>query len=159
MKSRQIHKILILSGIAGIIGIVVFMVILQVDIARAQSFIEAYQNLIRDSRLLTQHYQSEIGKWKIKEYNNYTMISVTDHYLPEFQKIVKRAEMLHPPGKYSESLGLIIKSFNSEILSYKHFRIFLASGNQAEDEKSTQLLSEALQYETRSFISFRAAST
>jgi hypothetical protein len=42
MKSRQIHKILILSGIAGIIGIVVFMVILQVDIARAQSFIEAY---------------------------------------------------------------------------------------------------------------------
>src|SRR5919204_3367171 len=114
MKARQIHKILIFSGIAGIIGIVVFMLFLQLETSRAQNFIEAYQNLIGDSRLLTQHYQSEIGKWKIKEYDNNTMISITDHYLPEFQKIVKRAERLHPPSKYSESVGLIIKSFNSE---------------------------------------------
>ena len=38
--------------------------------------------------------------------------------------------------------------------SYKHFRTFLITGNKTEDDISTQLLSNALKYEIKSFAAF-----
>src|SRR5438128_979504 len=55
------------------------------------SFHKSYEILINDSRLLTQTYQNEVGKWQLKQYNNSTMASITDSYLPKFQKLVDRA--------------------------------------------------------------------
>jgi hypothetical protein len=38
--------------------------------------------------------------------------------------------------------------------SYRHFRNFLENGSTIEDEKSTQLLSDALGYEFNSFAAY-----
>jgi hypothetical protein len=120
-----------------------------------QIFHESYEMLINDSHLLTQSYQKEIGKWQSKQYDNKTMISVTDNYLPKFQKLVNRAEALQPiTEKYLQAKDLYIKSLQSEIESYKHFRTFLITGNNTEDDISTQLLSNALKYEIKSFAAF-----
>jgi hypothetical protein len=120
-----------------------------------QIFHWSYEMLINDSHLLTQSYQKEIGKWQSKQYDNKTMTSVTDNYLPKFQKLVNRAEALQPTtAKYLQPKDLYIKSLQSEIESYKHFRNFLVTGNKTEDDISTQLLSNALKYEIKSFAAF-----
>jgi hypothetical protein len=120
-----------------------------------QSFHIDYEMLINDSHSLTQNYQKEIGKWQSKQYDNKTMISITDNYLPEFQKLVNRAQSLQPTtAKYLQAKDLYVKSLQSEIRSYIHFRSFLVTGNRAEDDTSTQLLSNALKYEIKSFAAF-----
>jgi hypothetical protein len=122
---------------------------------RTQSFHVAYETLINDSRSLTQSYQSEIGKWQSKQYDNKTMILITDKYLPEFQKLVNRVQALQPTtAKYLQAKSLYIKSIQSEIGSYVHFRNFLVTGNKTEDDISTHLLSTALKYEIKSFAAF-----
>jgi hypothetical protein len=120
-----------------------------------QSFHVAYEMLINDSHALTQSYQKEIGKWESKQYDNKTMISITDNYFPEFQKLVNRAQALQPTtAKYLQAKDLYIKSLQFEIGSYTHFRSFLVTNNKIEDDTSTQLLSNALKYEIKSFAAF-----
>jgi hypothetical protein len=121
-----------------------------------QAFSEAYAALLDDSRTLTHNYQNEIGKWKLKQYSNVTMISITDNYLPKFQSLVDRAKLLPDSEKYSQARDFTIKSFQSEIESYKHFRNLLATGNSTEDTKATQLLSDALRYEDLAFAAFNS---
>jgi hypothetical protein len=121
----------------------------------AHFFHVAYEMLINNSHALTQSYQKEIGKWQSKQYDNKTMILITDKYLPEFQKLVNRAQALQPTtAKYLQARDLYIKSLQSEIWSYMHFRYFLVTGNKTEDDISTQLLSNALKYEIKSFDAF-----
>ena len=120
-----------------------------------QPFRLSYGMLINDSYSLTQSYQKEIGKWQSKQYDNKTMILITDKYLPKFQKLVNRAASLQPTtSKYLQAKDLYIKSLQSEIGSYMHFRIFLVTGSRTEDDTSTQLLSNALNYEIKSFAAF-----
>ena len=120
-----------------------------------QSFHVAYETLINDSHSLTQSYQDNIGKWLSKRYDNKTMILITDKYLPNFHKLVSRAQALQPTtAKYLEAKDSYIKSLQSEIASYMHFRNFLSTGNNMEDNISTQLLTNALKYEINSFAAF-----
>ena len=82
-------------------------------------------------------------------------VLITDKYLPEFQKLVSRAQALqHSTPKYLQAKDLYIKSLQSEIESYMHFRSFLVTGDRTEDNTSTQLLSNALKYEIKSFAAF-----
>ena len=122
---------------------------------KSQSFHVAYETLINDSHSLTESYQKEIGKWQSKQYDNKKMISITDNYLPKFQKLVNRVQALQPTTiKYLQAKDLYIKSLQSEIGSYMHFWNFLATGNKTEDNISTQLLSNALKHEINSFTAF-----
>ena len=76
---------------------------------------------------------------------NKTIILITDKYLPEFHKLVDRAQALQPTTtKYLEAKNLYVKSLQSEIGSYRHFRSFLDTGNNTENNISTQLLTNAL---------------
>ena len=120
-----------------------FLVSLQIENAKEQAFAEAYGRLVTDSRALTQSYQTEIGKWKSRQFNNGTMISITDQYLPKSQKLIDRAKELQSTGKYSKSRDFSIQSFQSELESYRHFRSFLVTLDRVEDAMSTQLLSDA----------------
>ena len=61
-----------------------------------QPFQLSYEMLINESYFLTQSYQKEIGKWQSRQYDNKTMILITDNYLPKFQKLVNRAASLQP---------------------------------------------------------------
>ena len=120
-----------------------------------QPFQLSYEMLINESYSLTQSYQKEIGKWQSRQYDNKTMILITDNYLPKFQKLVNRAASLQPTtSKYLQAKDLYIKSLQSEIGSYIHFRSFLVTGSRTEDDTSTQLLSNALHYEIKSFAAF-----
>ena len=120
-----------------------------------QSFHIAYEMLISDSHSLTQDYQSQIGEWLSKQYDNKTTILITDKYLPEFHKLVNGARALQPTTtKYLQAKDLHVKSLQSEIGSYMHFRNFLDTGNNTEDKISTQLLTNALKYEINSFTAF-----
>ena len=120
-----------------------------------RTFHKSYEMLINDSHALTQSYQKEIGKWQSKQYDNKTMISVTDNHMPKFEKLVSRAEDLQPTTKkYLQAKDLYTKSLQSEMESYKHFRNYLVTSNKTEDDISTQLLSNALKYETKSFAAF-----
>jgi hypothetical protein len=66
--------------------------------------------------------------------------------------------MLQPPTeKYVKSRDFIVQSFESELQSYQHFRNFLITHNITEDNKSNQLLSDALNYETYAFSAFNSA--
>jgi hypothetical protein len=120
-----------------------------------QPFQLSYEMLINESYSLTQSYQKEIGKWQSRQYDNKTMILITDNYLPKFQKLVNRAASLQPTtSKYLQAKDLYIKSLQSEIGSYMYFRSFLVTGSRTEDDTSTQLLSNALHYEIKSFAAF-----
>ena len=120
-----------------------------------QTFHLSYEMLINDSHFLTQSYQKEIGKWQSKQYDNKKMISITDNYLPKFQKLVNRVQALRSTTlEYLKAKDLYVKSLESEIASYMHFRNFLVTGNTIEDDTSTQLLSNALKYEIKSFAAF-----
>ena len=157
MKYKQRERIIIFCGIGVLAMIIVSAVYLQMQRSNTQAFSEAYTRLIDDSRRLTYNYQNEVGKWKLKQYSNDTMISITDQYLPKFQLLVDKAKSLPDSEKYSKVRGFTIQSFQSEIESYKHFRNLLVTDNNAEDGKSTQLLSDALRYETQAFAAFNAA--
>ena len=120
-----------------------------------QPFHLSYEMLINDSHFLTQSYQKEIGKWQSKQYDSKKMISITDSYLPKFQKLVNRVQTLQPTTpEYLKAKDLYVISLESEIASYMHFRNFLVTGNMIEDDTSTQLLSNALKYEIKSFAAF-----
>ena len=83
------------------------------------------------------------------------MMSVPDNYLPMFQKSVGGVEALKPATEnYIHAKEWYIKSLQFELESYRHFRNFLENGSPIEDEKSTQLLSNALRYEFNSFSAF-----
>ncbi|HZA06624.1 MAG TPA: hypothetical protein VE619_02875, partial [Nitrososphaeraceae archaeon] len=158
-KRRQRERIIIFSGIGVIVIIIAFAVYLEMQRLKAQAFTEAYARLLDDSRSLTHNYQNEVGKWKLKQYPNNTMISITNEYLPKFQSLVDRAKALPTPEKYTKARDFTVQSFQSEMESYEHFRNLLATGNRTEDTKSTQLLSDALRYETQAFSAFNAANS
>ena len=159
MKYKQRERIIIFSGVSALAIIIAFGVSLQLEHSKVQAFTEAYAKLLDDSRILTHNYQNEVGKWKLKQYSNGTIISITDEYLPKFESLVDRAKSLPASEKYSKAREFTIHSLQSEIESYKHFRNLLTTGNNAEDTKSTQLLSDALKYETQAFAAFKAAGS
>lgn len=156
-KRKMQTKVFTYAGFGAIGIIVVFMVFLTLANARAEAFARQYGSIITQSRSLTAEYQDEIGKWSKKQYDNATMISITDEYLPKFQKQLDDAKALDAPDKYTDARDLIIKSLDSEMQSYVHFRQYLVTGLQVEDDRSTELLSLALQYEDESFSAFTAA--
>jgi hypothetical protein len=157
MKRRQKERIAIIIGLGVITVGLAFMFSLQLQNTKAEAFVESYGKLVTDSRNLTQSYQSQVGKWKLKQYDNSTMVSITDQYLPKFQSLVDRAKALQPPQKFTRSRDFLVLSFQSEMESYKHFRNFLTTGLRAEDDVSTKFLSDALRYETNSFSVFNSA--
>ena len=83
------------------------------DTNMTSTFHHSYGVLINDSQLLTQNYQSEIGKWRLKQYDNKAMMSVTDNYSPMFQKLVGRVEALkHTTEKYIQAKEWISNRFS-----------------------------------------------
>ena len=150
---QPLHAMALMTVSSSSIGSVANTIIIGDNVT--QTFHQSYEMLINDSHLLTQSYQGEIGKWLSKQYSNNTMVRITDNYLPKFQKLIDRAESLKPTAdNYNQAKGLYVRSLQSEMESYIHFPNFLTTGNHIEDEKSTQLLSDALRYEFNSFAAF-----
>ena len=81
------------------------------------------------------------------QYDNSTLISITDSFVPKFENLVNSAQNMTFPKDYKNIHDALVNSLKSETDSYKHFRNYLVSGNKTEDEISTDFLTKALQYE------------
>ncbi|HEX9320478.1 MAG TPA: hypothetical protein VF884_16215 [Nitrososphaeraceae archaeon] len=112
-----------------------------------QEFRTSLSAIVNQSQTLTKSYQDEIGKWRTNQYDNSTTISITDSFVPKFENITNTAQNMTYPNDYKYVHDALVNSLKSETESYQHFRNYLASGNKTEDEISTDLLTNALQYE------------
>jgi hypothetical protein len=112
-----------------------------------QEFRSSLSGIVNQSLILTKSYQDEIGKWMSHQYDNSTLISITDSFVPKFVNLVNSAQNMTFPKDYKNIHDALVNSLKSETDSYKHFRNYLVSGNKTEDEISTDLLTKALQYE------------
>jgi hypothetical protein len=111
-----------------------------------QEFRSSLSGIVNQSLILTKSYHDEIGKWA-NQYDNSTLISITDSFVPKFENLVNSAQNMTFPKDYKNINDALVNSLKSETDSYKHFRNYLVSGNKTEDEISTDLLTKALQYE------------
>ena len=122
-----------------------------IAIATSQSDLEyfrsALSHIVNESQQLTKSYQDEIRKWTSGQYDNYTLISVTDSFLPKFDNLISNAKNMTYPNEYKYVHEALVNSLSSETESYRHYRDYLVSGNKTEDDVSTDLLSQAFQYE------------
>ena len=123
-------------------------------------FVNLFQTIVIKSHLLTHNYQVQVAKWERRGYDNHTMASITDNYLPKYQNLIDETMSLsfQAPSKYGKAIELYLKSLESEFQSYIHFKNYLLTGNLMENETSVQLLSDALRYEAESFAAFKSVS-
>lgn len=112
-----------------------------------ESFHSTLRSIVNESQYLTKSYQDEIRKWTSGAYNNYTLILITDSFLPKFENLIINAKNMIYPQEYKYVHEALVNSLESETDSYRHFRNYLVSGNKTEDDISTDLLSLAFQYE------------
>ena len=121
------------------------------------SFVNSFEKAVNESHNLNQSYQHEAGKWKTHQYDNKTMISITNNYLLKYENLVNESKALQPPKQYQNATELYTKSLESELQSYTHFRNYLSTNNTAENELSTRLLSDAFRYEVDSFKELKSS--
>src|SRR2546422_9479567 len=143
MKRKQKSRIITIGGIVAIAVLVGFMISLQVEVMRNNKFKRGFEKIVIDVNTLTQQYQGEESKWQ-KNYDNSTMISVINQYLPKYQELVDRAEALDTPERYKESQGYLVSAIESEKQSNEHFRNYLVTGDQQEYGRSSDLLTKSL---------------
>jgi type II secretory pathway pseudopilin PulG len=159
-KKRRVIIITAIFAMAIIAVIIYLIVTLQLQNIKRQSFVESFESLVSKAHMLTQSYQREVGKWQAKQYDNKTMISITNDYLPKYKGLLNESKALNPfpPGRqYQNAVELYTKSIELELQSNIDFRNYLSTGNLAENETSSRLLSDALRYETDSFAAFKSA--
>ena len=57
------------------------------------SFVNSFEKVVNESHNLTQSYQHEAGKWKTRQYDNKTMISITNNYLLKYENLVNESSV------------------------------------------------------------------
>jgi hypothetical protein len=144
LKSKKsLLGIVILAAIVSI-GLLVFANPFK---SNTQIFTESLRVLVSKSGDLTRNYQEEVGKWNMKKFDNLTMITITDRYLSQFEKLENEAKALNVPNEYENIRESFVSSVESEASSYEHFKNYLISGNKTEDQLSSDKLSLAFKQE------------
>jgi hypothetical protein len=116
------------------------------------------ENVIDKAVNLTRSYQSEIALWNDHKYSNETMAKITENYLPKFIAQLDQFNKTSAPAKYSKVKDNYVKSFDSEIKSYRLFDIFLKTNNSTANNLSNDYFSSALTFETIARNAFTAAN-
>ena len=144
MKSKKsLLGIVILAAIVSI-GLLVFANPFK---SNTQIFTESLRVLVSKSGDLTRNFQEEVAKWNMKKFDNLTMITITDRYLSQFEKLENEAKALNVPNEYENIRESFVSSVESEASSYEHFKNYLISGNKTEDQLSSDKLSLAFKQE------------
>jgi hypothetical protein len=155
MNRKLRQKIIAFTGL-GIAAVLIAMFsISDLQSNIPENFSNSYQTMVTQARQLTQSFQSEMGKWQSKQYDNTTMIKITNAYLPKFHKLINSIESSQSTPKFENTKDFYTKSLESELLSYTNFRNYLLTDNRSAYKQSIQLLSDSLNYETKSFNAFR----
>jgi len=156
MKRKQKSRIITIGGIVAIAVLVGFMISLQVEVMRNNKFKRGFEKIVIDVNTLTQQYQGEESKWQ-KNYDNSTMISVINQYLPKYQELIDRAEALDTPERYKESQGYLVSAIESEKQSNEHFRNYLVTHDKQEYDRSSDLLTKSLTDSANADAAIKAA--
>ena len=157
MKRKQKSRIITIGGIVAIAVLVGFMISLQVEVMRNNKFKRGFEKIVIDVNTLTQQYQAEESKWLAKNYNNSTMISVINQYLPKYQELIDRAEALDTPERYKESQSYLVSAIESEKQSNEHFRNYLVTHDKQEYDRSSDLLTKSLTDSANADAAIKAA--
>jgi len=112
-----------------------------------EDFKDSVNTLVHQSQHLTKSYHDEIGKWRMHQYDNYTLAHITDTFIPKFENLTNSARIMTYPEDYKYVHEALVNSLSFETDSYRHFREYLLSGNITEDEISNKLFSRAFEYE------------
>src|SRR5205809_4599859 len=156
MKRKQNSRIITIGGIVAIAVLVGFMISLQVEVMRNNKFKRGFEKIVIDVNTLTQQYQGEESKWQ-KNYDNSTMISVINQYLPKYQELIDRAEALDTPERYKESQSYLVSAIESEKQSNEHFRNYLVTHDKQEYDRSSDLLTKSLTDSANADAAIKAA--
>ena len=128
-------------------GINKFAIVSDFPQTSIEDFKDSLNNFVHQSQHLTKSYHDEIGKWRMHQYDNYTLAYITDTFIPKFEKLTNIARIMTYPEDYKYVHDALVNSLSFETDSYKHFRVYLLSGNITEDEISNKLFSRAFEYE------------
>jgi hypothetical protein len=118
---------------------------------QSTTFPKSFENLVHEAHNLTHSYQNEVAKWRTHQYDNKTMISVTNSYLPKYENLVSQSKTLQPPKQFQNGTDLYTKSLESELQGYIHFKNYLSTNNSTENELYSKYLSDAFKDEIDSF--------
>jgi hypothetical protein len=140
---KQTRRLIIFGGIAVIGALIAFMVFLQVEASRNNDFKRAFERIVIDTNALTQQYTAEEDMWLSRDNN--TMIQVIDQYLPRYDELIERAKALNTPEKYKSAHDYLVSAIELERQSHQHFRNYLATADQSEYEKSSEMISRSLE--------------
>jgi len=155
-RSRRLTRQLILFGGIAIIGaLIAFMVYLQVEASQNNDFKRAFETIVVDTNSLTRQYTAEEDTWLPKDNN--TMIQVIDQYLPRYDALIEKAKALNTPDKYKSAQDYLVSAIELERQSYQHFRNYLATQDQSEYEKSSELISQSLEQSINADAAIKAA--
>lgn len=157
VKGSRVQKAVVIGGFAAIGALVIFMVMLQISGAQNATFKQQWDGIAYDSIALTKEYQAQEGKWVAKQYDNKTMASIVDSYMPRYQQLIDRANAMQTPDRYAESRDLMVKAIQTEKDSNEHFKMFLLTGDQAEYKMVQDLTSLSLKYSSEADEAVKAA--
>jgi hypothetical protein len=143
INRKQTRRLITFAGVAVIVGLIAFMVFLQLEAARNNDFKSAFEKIVVDTNALTQQYTAEEDKWLPKD--NKTLVQVIDQYLPKYDQLIERAKALNGPEKYNSAKDYLISTIQLERDSYQHFRNYLVTANQSEYQQSSDLISKSLE--------------
>ncbi|HZA99515.1 MAG TPA: hypothetical protein VE308_00690 [Nitrososphaera sp.] len=154
-SKKQRTRLITLGGIAVIGALIAFMVFLQVEASRNNDFKRAFEKIVIDTNALTQQYTAEEDKWLSRDNN--TMIQIIDQYLPRYDELLDRAKALNTPEKYKSAHDYLVSSIELERQSYQHFRNYLATTDQSEYTKSSEMISQSLEQSVNADAAIKAA--
>jgi hypothetical protein len=131
--------------------------------ATIHGFEDAFIGINNDTTNLSFAYDDEFAKWQSGVYDNQTFVTITDLYLDKYQELMARAEALKQwpvslPQNYSKATDLYSESIRTEMESIEHRGTYITTGNQTENERSDQLLSESLKFELEALSAFESAA-
>jgi hypothetical protein len=126
---------------------------------QSTTFPKSFENLVSQAHNLTRSYQNEVAKWRTHQYDNKTMISITNSYLPKYENLVSQSRTLQPPKQLQNGTDLYTKSLESELQSYVHFKNYLSTNNSTENELSSKLLSDSFKDEIDSFKTLKSSGS
>ena len=118
MKRKLRQKIIAFTGL-GMTAVIIAMFSMSHFQSNIENFSNSFQNMVTQARQLTQSFQSEMGKWHLKQYDNITMIKITNTYLPRFQKLINNIESLQEKliNNIESTQNLKIQSISTQRVS------------------------------------------
>ncbi|HZA48283.1 MAG TPA: hypothetical protein VE521_05090 [Nitrososphaera sp.] len=152
---KQAGRLITFGGIAVIGALIAFMIFLQVETSRNNDFKRAFERIVIDTNALTQRYTAEEDMWLSRDNN--TMIQIIDQYLPRYDELIERAKALNTPERYKSAHDYLVSAIELERQSHQHFRNYLATDDQSEYEKSSEMISRSLEQSVNADAAIKTA--